>query len=97
MTLRLTATSTEHGTVVQVDGLLAGDGVAELEWVLQRAGRPAVLDLANLTSADDVGLATLRRLRAEGSRLVGVSPYVALLLAEGVKGAGSEPRDRGRR
>ena len=26
MTLRLTTTSTEHGTVVQVDGRLRGDG-----------------------------------------------------------------------
>jgi len=94
MTWRLMVTSTEQGTVIRVDGRLRTDGVAELERVMQAADRPVVLDLSNLTSADDIGLATLRRLRAEGSRLVGASPYVGLLLAEGVKGGRTEPHDR---
>jgi hypothetical protein len=40
------------------------------------------LDLEELISADGEGLEALRGLRRGGAELVGVSPYIAMLLAE---------------
>jgi len=80
MPLRLTVSAREDLTVIRVDGRLAGDGIAELERAYRTARRPLVLDLAHLATADDAGVLVLRRLAGEGVHLVGMSPYLALLL-----------------
>jgi hypothetical protein len=68
-------------TLVRVDGRLAGDGVAELERVLESTTSPARLLVHHLRGADDPGLAVLRRLAEQGTPLDGLSPYIQLTLA----------------
>jgi hypothetical protein len=66
--------------VVRVHGRLAGAAVPELERVCRETSPPLVLDVTYLMSADDCGIATLRRLVCGGAQLTGISPYLALLL-----------------
>src|SRR5262245_24454949 len=80
MELRLTVSEAGGRVVIQVDGRLSQAGVPELERACRHAPRPLVLDLTGLVSLDDVGIATLRRLRGDGVELTGPSPYVKLLL-----------------
>jgi anti-anti-sigma regulatory factor len=79
--LRLTVSEAKGGVVIQVDGRLSQASVPELERTCRHAPRPLVLDLTGLVSLDDVGIATLLRLRGEGVALVAPSPYVKLLLS----------------
>ena len=67
-------------TLIQVDGELTGDGVGELDKVCDGVDGPLTLDLTNLRAADTGGLRRIRELGDKGARLVGVSPYIALLL-----------------
>lgn len=89
MPFRLSVSEREDLTVIRVDGRLAGDGVTQLESACLAARRPLVLDLTHLATAEDAGVVTLRRLAGQGAHLVGVSPYMTLLLGAG--GAGPEP------
>jgi hypothetical protein len=73
--------------VIHADGRLSRLSVAELEGVLRTTAGPITLDLTNLLSADDAGVAVLRSFSDKGVRLVGVSPYMALLLTN------ERPRD----
>jgi anti-anti-sigma regulatory factor len=75
--------SREHdATVVHVDGRLAVGGVRELDRAATVATGAVILDLTNLLSVDDAGVAALRVLSERGARLRGASPYVTLLLGE---------------
>ncbi len=97
MALRVTVTEAEDLTVLRVDGRLAGDGVSELDRACRAARRPVALDLANLTQADESGVALLRRLSGAGIHILGVSPYIALRLnAPTPETPASRPRRRGR-
>ena len=69
------------GTLIKVDGWLAGDGVAELERVLEGASAPARLLVRDLRGADASGLSVLRRLADAGTALEGLSTYIQLMLA----------------
>ena len=69
-------------TIVKVDGRLTATNLHELEQLVGTVDGPALIDLSNLVSADDAGVATLRSLAGRGARLIGVTPYVALLLAD---------------
>jgi anti-anti-sigma regulatory factor len=80
MELRLTVTVNDTGTVVHADGRLSRLDVAELEGLVRVTTGPITLDLTNLLAADDAGVAVLRSFSDKGVRLVGVSPYMALLL-----------------
>jgi anti-anti-sigma regulatory factor len=80
MDLRLSVDREDEATVVHVDGRLAVQGVRDLEDTVGSAAAPVVLDLSNLLSADDAGVAEIRLLIERGIRLRGVSPYMALLL-----------------
>ena len=82
MNLRLTVSVEDNATVVHVDGRLAVHGVRDLDRTVARASGTVILDLTNLLSADDAGVAALRLLTGRGVRLRGASPYVALLLRE---------------
>ena len=68
--------------VVRLAGRLSGAGVGELEQLRRAASLPVVLDLAELLSADDAGVATLRNLRRLGVVLRHPSPYMAMLIEE---------------
>lgn len=80
MEIRLTVSVQDTGTVVRADGRLSRQGVAELERVVRMTSGPVTLDLTNLLSADDAGVAALRGFSGRGVPLVGVSPYMSLLL-----------------
>jgi hypothetical protein len=80
MTLRVTVVTKERSTIVQIDGRLSAPYVGELDRVLCAVEGPVVLELSNLRSADDTGVATLRLLARQGAELASVSPYMALLL-----------------
>src|SRR5262245_20604908 len=82
MELRVTVRQSARSTVVQVDGRLTASNLCELEQLVAGIARPAVIDLSNLVSADDAGVATLRSLAGRGVRLLGATPYVSLLLAD---------------
>jgi anti-anti-sigma regulatory factor len=80
MDLRLDVVGEPGRSVVHVQGRLAGAAVGELDRVCRTTSRPLVLDLTHLMSADDSGVASLKRLGADGAQFVGLSPYLALLL-----------------
>lgn len=80
MDCRLDVSPEEGRAVVRIHGRLAGAAVPELERVCREASRPLVLDVTYLMSADDGGVATLRRLVLDGAQFAGLSPYLALLL-----------------
>jgi hypothetical protein len=88
MDLRLTVGREDETMVVHVDGRLSVHGVRDLDSAVGGAAGPVVLDLTNLLSADDAGVAALRLLIERGVQLREASPYVALLLRE------DPPRDR---
>jgi anti-anti-sigma regulatory factor len=69
-------------TVVHVDGRLSVLGVRNLDCTITGAAGPVIVDLSNLLSADDAGVAALRLLSEQGVQLRGVSPYMTLLLRE---------------
>jgi hypothetical protein len=80
MELRLTVTVSDTRTVIHADGRLSRLDVGELEAVVRMRSGPVTLDLTNLLSADDAGVAVLRSFSDKDIRLVGVSPYMTLLL-----------------
>ena len=86
MSIRISDVTRTAGTILRVDGRLAGDAIAELERAGRAAVSPLVLDLAGLSVADADGLRALRSLRAGGVVLDHVPPFVALLL-DGKPGA----------
>ena len=80
MDLRLTVSRAADSTVVHVDGRLAVRCVDDLQRAVTDSSGTVILDLTNLLSADDAGVAALRLLRQRGAQLRGASPYVRLLL-----------------
>ena len=80
MQIRITRTDSDTATIVQVDGRLAEDAVADLEGECQSAEGTLYLDLTNLLSVDAEGLKALKRWVESGARLVGESPYIRLQL-----------------
>ena len=92
MELRLTVSRTADSTVVHVDGRLAVGGVDDLQRAVTEATGTVILDLTNLLSADDAGVAALRLLRQRGVQLRGASPYVTLLLRAGQSRVGRDER-----
>jgi hypothetical protein len=99
MSFRLISSNTPDLSTIRVVGRLRDDGVALLGDACERARRPLVLDLSELTSASDAGVLLLSRLASAGVHLLGVSQYVRLLLqrAEGIPHAPARPKRRTRR
>jgi hypothetical protein len=80
MLLRITEERLEGATVMLVAGGLCGEGVEELNRACRAASGSLRLDLTDLQQADELGLSLLRSLRESGAKLVGVSPFIDLLL-----------------
>ena len=80
MQLRLSMTTHGASTRIHVDGRLMVSGLGERERLVCGLEGPIVIDLSNLRSADDAGVAELRSLAGRGAQLIGASPYVSLLL-----------------
>jgi hypothetical protein len=80
MTFRITRVDDPRRRILEVDGWLQVDGLAEFE---QACGDPSAgltLDLRGLRHADEASLTSLRRLRAAGASFVGLSAYLTLRL-----------------
>jgi hypothetical protein len=81
MKLRIQRKTERSGTIViQVHGELVGEGLGELRKVCGTTDGAFSLDLTNLRAADAEALRGIRALVGRGARLIGVSPYIALLL-----------------
>ena len=80
MSIRITRTSDACGTVLQVDGELCSENVAELTKEHRSVEGLAILDLSNLSSADPAGVEVLLELVSLGTQIRGASPYIELLL-----------------
>jgi hypothetical protein len=80
VSFRLDVSAEPGRAVVSVQGRLAGAAVRELERVCRETSGTLLLDLTYLMGADDLGVATLKRLRTDGAQLMGMSPYMGLLL-----------------
>ena len=80
MNCRVDVVSEPGQSIVRIYGRLAGAAVPELARVCRETPARLSLDVTHLMSADDAGIATLRRLMADGVPCTGISPYLALLL-----------------
>lgn len=76
---RITAQN-EAPTTLKLDGWLAGRSVLDLQAACAALEGPFIIDLANLRFADEDGISLLRRLRANGARLVGAGLFMAAAL-----------------
>jgi hypothetical protein len=63
-------------------GRLAGDAIEALADACMGIAAGAIIDLADLSFADDAGVRALEGLRARGAVLRGLRPYLTLLLQE---------------
>jgi hypothetical protein len=79
--LIITVKEEPAGTLVRVDGWLAGDAVSELVRVVDSAAGQARLALHDLRGADGAGILVLRQLEDRGVPLDGLSTYIRLMLA----------------
>jgi len=79
LTLRITPFSSALPRTLRLEGRLRAEEVPELERSAE-AGVEA-LDLEDLQSADEDGLAAIRRLRDRGIEVRNASHYLAMLLA----------------
>ena len=79
MTLRITPVPSDDHETLRLEGRLRAQEVPELERSVE-AGVGA-LDLSDLLSADEEGLAALRRLRDRGVEIRNPSHYLAMRLA----------------
>lgn len=69
--------------IYRLAGRLAGDAVEVLVDTCVGIAAGAIIDLAEVSYADDAGLRALGELRARGAVLHGSRPYLTLLLQEG--------------
>ena len=79
MTLRITLVPSRDQETLRLEGRLRAEEVP----VLERSAEDGVraLDLTDLMSADEEGLAAIRRLRDRGVEIRNPSRYLAMLLA----------------
>ena len=77
VTVRITAAKEGAVRRIHVAGRLTLEEIGELELAMGDDPSWVCLDLEELRSADEAGLAVLRRLRAEGFELRGVPPHLA--------------------
>ncbi len=81
MTLRILRVASDEPDVLRLAGRLAAAEVPVLERSVAAGLR--ALDLADLQSADEEGIAVLRRLRRHGVEIRNPSRYFELLLTTG--------------
>jgi hypothetical protein len=85
MTVRITSSPLETGTLVRIDGELAMTEVSEVDAVCRSVAGPIVLVLAELRALDAAGEACLRSLIAGGATVDAATPYIRMRL--GLEGA----------
>jgi len=79
LTLRITQTPSDDRVTLRLEGRLRAVEVPELERAV--AAGVQTVDLEHLLSADEEGVAALRRLRDRGVEIRNASHYLAILLA----------------
>jgi anti-anti-sigma regulatory factor len=85
--LRISTDTTQEGTLIKVEGKLAGPLVLELEriWLEVRAGdfaRPIIVDLCGVTSVDGKGKGALRMMCDEGVSFKSCGPDITATIDE---------------
>ena len=80
--VRITKTVKDSIVTIKVDGRLLSGGTEALVAACEGHRGPMVVDLSDLQFADDAGIGVLRKLKAQGARIVSARPYVSLQLAE---------------
>ncbi len=81
MDVRMTIERKATADVIRVSGRLAGEAaVSEFLRLCESTVAALVIDLGELRAADRSALDALRTLRARGVTLLGISPYISLLL-----------------
>ncbi len=80
--LRISIRKEQNKTIIQIDGVLRSEGVAQLEKVVSKEKRPLVLDLSNVHHLDPSGAVAIVTLTKVGVELIGASHYIELLLIE---------------
>ncbi|MEJ2085544.1 MAG: hypothetical protein P8Y44_07680 [Acidobacteriota bacterium] len=91
MSLWIGVESSSEGRQLRVEGRLSGEEIAELEQVARSPELPVRVDLSQLDSADEAGIALLRNLESEGVELVGVRPLIEYRIHESRGKVRSEP------
>ena len=81
--VRITKTVKDSIVTIKVDGRLVSGGTEDLVAACEGHRGPMVVDLSDLHFADDAGVGALRKLNAQGARIVGARPYLSLQLADG--------------
>jgi hypothetical protein len=79
LTLRITPVPSDDPGILRLEGRLRAEEVPVLEKSAEAGVR--ALDLEDLMSADEEGLAAIRRLRDRGVEIKNPSHYLAMLLA----------------
>jgi ABC-type transporter Mla MlaB component len=89
MTLRITVIPRSPPTTLKVDGRLTRAEVPELRSMCAEVEGALALDLTYLQSADREGVSLLRELREKSADLIGLSPFLQLLLERQSHDAGN--------
>ncbi len=82
--LKITTTTSGTVTTIKIEGELVSQGISDLENACRSVDGALALDLSELMKADEEGIHALNILRDGGARLVGVSPYIELLMKTGI-------------
>ena len=82
MTVRITKVVDSGVSVLHIDGWLWEQDVSALTNEYRKLTGPVALDLSQLQSADETGVAALQQIASLGAELRGVSGYVKLLLSQ---------------
>lgn len=82
MRVRITSTIDGDQIILQIAGRLQSAAVSDLDKEIRSVDGPFLLDLSQLVSADEAGIAKLRELACGRAELRGASGYVQLLLKE---------------
>ena len=80
--LHITVAKTEGGSIVRLSGALAGEFVAVADRACAAVDEALVIDVSQLQSADEEGLAWLARTVDRGVPLEGLSGYLTLRLSQ---------------
>jgi len=83
MTTRIDVAEGERGACIKVAGRLEEPAACELLDLCRDREGPLLIDVEEISSLDRASVETLRDLRAAGARIVGASPYIAMLLNGG--------------
>jgi hypothetical protein len=92
MRLRIDRSEDAGVVTVRIVGWLTAAGVEELKRACEGAPPPLRLDLSELRAADPGGIDALLDLERAGAELIGVPPYIRLLLSARRRQGGEPPK-----